>query len=49
MEGGGKMEVVGGKGAGRRGGGGAWASEECIGRWSFVLMDVWKMLNLESS
>ncbi len=48
MEGGGKVEMVGGKGAGGRGGRGAWISEECIRGWSVILMKVWKMSDFES-
>ncbi len=47
MERGGEVEVVGGKGAGGRGRGGAWVSEECNGGWSVVLTEVRKSLSFE--
>ena len=47
MERGGKVEVVGGEGAGRGGRGSACVSEDCIRGWSVVLMEVWKILNVE--
>lgn len=47
MESGGKVEVVGRKGAGWGGRGGAWVGEKCVGGWSFVLMEGWRILSFE--
>ena len=47
MEGGREVEMVGGKGAGGRGRGGARVGEECIGGRGVVLTEVRKNLNIE--